>query len=521
MDAATAVRDPSRLLSPSRPRLLIVGLGPGGWEGVPSDNRQALLDPGRAVILRTRRHPATDGLAARRPVRDCDDLYERGGTFEQVYEEIAGRVLDAAAAGPAAYAVPGSPWYGERSVALLRARAAPEILDAPSFLDAALRVLGTEGADPIGRGFTVWDGRNLPDPLLPHLPTVVFQVDTELVLADVLERLGRILPARAPVTVLSDLGSPQQKAASYPLAEVPPAAAGLRTALFFDPPPSGLAGAIAVMRRLRRECPWDRRQTHDSLLPYLLEETFELAEAISRLPAGAPAPAPEGDAAGEPADGSYADMEEELGDLLLQVIFHANLAEEAGWFGVEEAAETLRAKLVRRHPHVFGDIRADTPEQVMANWEEIKQAEHPRGSLMDGVPEGMPGLTRAVKLQTRAAQVGFDWPDARSVVGDVEEELAELAEVIDHPRAVDEMGDVLFAAANLSRHLGADPELVLRRATGRFESRFRFMEEAADLEQADAEELDRLWERAKQAERDRGLPGAGAPKKASSVIDSP
>lgn len=522
MDAATAVRDPSALLSPSRPRLLIVGLGPGGWEGVPSDNRAALLDPGRAVILRTRRHPAADGLAARRPVRDCDDLYERGGTFEQVYEEIAGRVRDAAAAGPVAYAVPGSPWYGERSVALLREREKekPEVLDAPSFLDAALRVLGAEGADPAGRGFTVWDGRDLPDPLLPHLPTVVFQVDTELVLADVLERLGRILPASAPITVLSDLGSPQEKTTSYPLAEVPSAAAGSRTTLFFDPPPSGLAGAIGVMRRLRRECPWDRRQTHDSLLPYLLEETFELAEAISRLPAGAPASAPDS-AAGQPADGSYADVEEELGDVLLQVIFHANLAGEAGWFGVEEAAETLRAKLVRRHPHVFGDVRADTPGQVMANWEEMKQADRPRGSLMDGVPEGMPGLTRAVKLQTRAAQVGFDWPDARSVVGDVEEELAELAEVIDHPRAADEMGDVLFAAANLSRHLGADPELVLRRAVSRFESRFRFMEEAADLEQADAGELDRLWERAKQAERERGLPGAGAPKSSPSVIDSP
>lgn len=509
MDAATAVRDPADSLI--RPRLLIVGLGPGGWEGVPSDNRAALLDPARAVVLRTRRHPAAEELASLRPVRDCDDLYERGATFGEVYEGIAERVLAAAEAGPAVYAVPGSPWYGERSVALLRERAAPapEVLDAPSFLDAVFRALETDSA----RGFTVWDGRNLPDPLLPHLPAVVFQVDTELVLADVLERLGRLLPPEAPVTVLRDLGSPQEKTTTYPLSEVPPAAAGLRTTLFLDPPPSGLAGAVQVMRRLRRECPWDRRQTHDSLLPHLLEEAFEAAEAISRLPAGAPAARPP---AGEPADGSYADLEEELGDLLLQVIFHSNLAGEAGWFGVEEAAETLRAKLVRRHPHVFGDAAADTPEQVMANWETIKQADKPRLSLMDGVPVGTPGLTRAVKLQKRAAQVGFDWPDARSVVGDVEEELAELTEVIDDPRAADELGDVLFAAANLARHLGTDPELALRRATARFESRFRWMEDAADLEGADVDELNRLWERAKQAER-----AAGAPKNAPPVIDSP
>lgn len=504
MDHPAAVRDASRLLS--APRLLIAGLGPGDWAGVPSDNQKALLDPGRAVILRTLHHPAAEELAERRPVRNCDDLYEGGENFQQVYQDIADRVAAAAIAGPVAYAVPGSPWYGERTVALLREREpAADVLDAPSFLDAVFRRLEL---DPAERGVAVLDGRNLPDPLLLHLPTVVFQIDTELVLADVLERLGRTLPADAPVTVLSDLGSRRARAVTHPLAEVPPAAAGWRATLFVDPPPCGLPGAIAVMRRLRRDCPWDRRQTHASLASYLVEETFELAEAISRLPAGAGALEEPPDA-GRPADGAYADLEEELGDVLLQVIFHSNLAEEAGWFGVEEAAETLRAKLVRRHPHVFGEVRADTPEQVTANWEALKRADQPRASLMDGAPEGMPGLNRAVKLQTRAAEVGFDWPDARSVVGDVEEEMAELMEVLDDPRAApDELGDVLFAVANLARHLGTDPELALRRATARFESRFRMMEGMADLGQADADELNRLWEKAKQTERASSPPGA-------------
>ena len=502
MESPAAVRDASRLLS--APRLLIAGLGPGDWAGVPADNRKALLDPDRAVVLRTLHHPAAEELAERRPVRSCDDLYQRGDNFQQVYQDIADRVAAATSAGPVAYAVPGSPWYGEKTVALLREREpAAGVLDAPSFLDAVFRELEL---DPAGRGLAVLDGRNLPDPLLLHLPTVIFQVDTELVLADVLERLGRTLPADAPVTVLSDLGSRRARAVSHPLAEVPLAAAGWRATLFVDPPPCGLPGAIAVMRRLRRDCPWDRRQTHDSLASYLAEETFELTEAISRLPAGAPE-APPG--AGRPADGAYADLEEELGDVLLQVIFHSNLAEEAGWFGVEEAAETLRAKLVRRHPHVFGEVRADTPEQVTANWEALKRADRPRASLMDGAPEGMPGLNRAVKLQNRAAEVGFDWPDARSVVGDVEEEMAELVEVLDQPRlAPDELGDVLFAVANLARHLGTDPELALRRATARFESRFRMMEGMADLEEADADELNRLWEKAKQMERASSPPEA-------------
>lgn len=504
MVSRAAVRDTSRLLS--APRLLIAGLGPGDWAGVPAEGRKALLDPGRSVILRTLHHPAAEELAERRTVRNCDDLYERGESFQQVYRDIADRVAVAAAAGPVAYAVPGSPWYGERTVALLREREpSAGVLDAPSFLDAALRELGL---DPAERGLAVLDGRNLPDPLLLHLPTVIFQVDTERVLADVLERLGRTLPADAPATVLSDLGSRRARAVSHPLAEVPLAAAGLRTTLFVDPPPCGLPGAISVMRRLRRDCPWDRRQTHASLAAHLVEETFELTEAISRLPAGAPQAPPD---AGLPADGAYADLEEELGDVLLQVIFHSNLAEEAGWFGVEEAAETLRAKLVRRHPHVFGEVRADTSEQVKANWEALKQADKPRDSLMDGAPEGMPGLNRAVKLQTGAAKVGFDWPDARSVVGDVEEEIAELVEVLDDPRAApEELGDVLFAVANLARHLGTDPELALRRATARFESRFRMMEGMADLGEADVDELNRLWEKAKQMERASSPPGSPA-----------
>ena len=482
--------------------LIVAGLGPGDLSGAPAGVREALLDPDRRVILRTGQHPAAAQLARRRQVTTCDDLYDAGETFDEVYEAIVSRVLAAAEAGPVIYATPGSPLYGERTVAELRARCRAtdrplEVRHAPSFLDEVFSALDL---DPTDRGFTVLDGRDLPDPLMLHLPTVVFQVDTAPVLDDALSRLGRTLPDGTPVTVLTDLGTEAALTRTYPIGEVPADAAGLRTSLFLDPPGTGLVGVIRAMRRLRRECPWDRRQTHESLTPYAMEETFELLEAIAGLPLGAP----DGDEIDYVA---YHDVEDELGDVLLQVIFHSNLASEVGAFDIEDVAETLRRKLVRRHPHVFGNLEVRDAAEVIANWVEIKATEKHRESLMDGVPSALPGLDRAVKLQKRAARVGFDWPDARSVVADVEEELAELVEVIgqgeeaDPAHANHELGDVLFAVANLARHLDVAPELALRKAVNRFESRFRRMEELDDLVAADLDRLDALWERAKQEER--------------------
>ena len=482
--------------------LIVAGLGPGDLSRTPAGVREALLDPDRLVILRTEQHPAAAQLARSRQVTICDDLYDAAETFDEVYEAIVSRVLAAAETGPVIYAVPGSPLYGERTVVELRARCRArgrpvEVLQAPSFLD---EVFSTLEMDPTERGFTVLDGRDLPDPLLLYLPTVVFQVDTEPVLDDVLGRLGRTLPEGTPVTVLSDLGAADALVRTYPIEKVPTDVAGLRTSLFLDPPDTGLVGAIRTMRRLRKECPWDQRQTHESLAPYAMEETFELVEAIGHLPPGAPD-------VEQPDYVAYHDVEDELGDVLLQVIFHANLASETGAFDIEDVAETLRRKLVRRHPHVFGTVEVEEAEEVIANWVAIKAEEKHRPSLMDGVPEALPGLDRAVKLQKRAARVGFDWPDARSVVGDVEEEIAELVEVIDQGEkaapedATHELGDVLFAVANLARHLNVPPELALRKAVNRFETRFRRMEDLDDLSAADLTRLDALWEQAKQEER--------------------
>ncbi len=480
-------------------RLTVVGLGPGGLDRVPAGVRRLLEDPGRRVLVRTAHHPAAAELAARREVEAGDPLYDEAGGFDELYPALAGWVIDAAREGDVVYAVPGSPLVGERSVPLVQELAAAagidvEVVGGESFLMA---VLAAVGLDPLERGVQVLDARRLPDPLVLHLPTLIAQVDQPLVLAGVHDALARTLQADVPVVVVHDAGGPAATVRTVPLAELQREEVGPRTTLFLDPPPAGLTGLIRVNRRLRAECPWDREQTHHSLVKHLVEEAYELVEAIAALPATAPA--------GEPDFGAYAEVEEELGDLLLQVVFHSTLAAEAGAFDVDEVAEGIRRKLVLRHPHVFGDADAATAAHVISNWEASKQEEKGRASLMDGVARSVPALARAAKFQERARAVGFDWGDAASVVDKVVEEAAELrADLADPARAADELGDLLFSVVNLARHLAVDPELALRRSADRFVARFRAMEATAAAEglvlaELGLDRLDELWERAKAA----------------------
>jgi tetrapyrrole methylase family protein/MazG family protein len=473
--------------------ITIVGLGPGDLDRVGDAARRRLLDPDRRVIVRTLEHPAARRLAELRDVASGDDLYEARPTFDEVYEALAERVVAAAADGGVVLAVPGSPTVAERTVGLIRERAAEEgvdveILAAESFLD---RFAAAAGFDLFG--VQILDGHDLPDPLWLHLPTVIGQVDAPIVMADVQDRLRRTVPDSTPLIVAIDLGTDREQVVETTLGTLDPELAGLRTSLYLPAVDVGLPGVVQVMRRLRGECPWDRRQTHHSLVKNLVEETFELVEALSALPVEAPG--------GEPDFGAYADVEEELGDVLLQVLFHATMAREARAFDIEDIAEQLRRKLVRRHPHVFGDVEAGTAAEVLANWERIKQAEKQRTSLMDDIPAGLPGMERAAKVQRRAASVGFDWDGARPVVDKVEEELRELEAVLDDRAAAeDELGDLLFSIVNLARHLDLDPEVAVRRAVDRFEERFRWMEEQG----LESRPLDDLWEAAKEShERER------------------
>lgn len=249
-----------------------------------------------------------------------------------------------------------------------------------------------------------------------------------------------------------------------------------------------------IMARLRAPdgCPWDREQTHQSIKDCLLEETYEFLEAVE---------------ADDPAH-----MREELGDLLLQVVFHAQMGAEAGTFDLDQVIHELADKLVRRHPHVFGDVSVAGSGEVVVNWDAIKNTEvgkESRKSRLDGIPTTFPALVRAKKLQVRAAKDGFDWPSAEPVWEKLEEEIMEVKEAIaennpDHLE--DEIGDLLFVATNLARKLGVDPEIALQRANRKFDSRYRTMETIVEnrgqkLSDLDLAEQDKLWGEAKRIER--------------------
>lgn len=488
---------------PDRPpdmSISIVGLGPAGLEHLPARSA-ALLETADTVILRTARHPAAAEIANRRDVVSCDDLYESLDEFADIYAAISDRVFEAAEVGSVVYAIPGSAVVGEMAVAKIRSRAKEsgielDVLAGTSFLDL---VYLTVDLDPIADGCQILDARDLPSPLPLHVPTIITQADSSLRCADVSVALARTVDSDTVVTVLDRLGDSDQIVETMTVSELGRYDGGPRTTVFVPAMMSGLLGLIATNRILREECPWDRKQTHHTLLTYLIEEAYETADAIGQLPADAPA--------GEPDFGAYAEVEDELGDLLLQVIFHATLASETGAFDIDEVAENTRRKLVRRHPHVFGDVDVRDADDVLANWEQIKSVEKGRDSLMDDVPSSMPGITRAMKVQKRARSVGFDFENPQQAVSDLRGEIDELlAAEGDLGAVTDELGDVLFSAVNLSRQLGVDPETALRASVDKFVSRFRhmerhFKEKSVSLSDATRPQMEEAWEVAKEAER--------------------
>jgi nucleoside triphosphate diphosphatase len=269
-------------------------------------------------------------------------------------------------------------------------------------------------------------------------------------------------------------------------------------------PSPDIARLIEIMAALRAPgtgCPWDLEQDFATIAPYTIEEAYEVADAISR--------------------GDLEDLRDELGDLLLQVVFHARMAEEAGRFGFGDVVQAITEKLVRRHPHVFGDARDLSPEAVKGLWDEIKAEEkraraarrggtEERPGALAGVPATLPALTRALKLQEKAGKVGFDWNDPQAVLAKIREEADEISAALatgDRAGAAAETGDLLFAVVNLARHLDADPEATLRATNAKFERRFAFIEDALAARgkvpaQSTLEEMDALWDAAKAAERD-------------------
>lgn len=242
---------------------------------------------------------------------------------------------------------------------------------------------------------------------------------------------------------------------------------------------------LEIMDRIRKECPWDKEQTHQSLRQYLIEEAYEVVESIDNE--------------------DWSHLRKELGDVLLQIVFHAKISEERNIFNINDVIFMLNEKLVRRHPHVFGDVTAEDPETVKKNWEAIKKDEEGKVSYLDGVPKEMPALLRAQNLQRKAAAIGFDWDNIEQIWPKLEEETDEIHQAIDEndrKNIEEELGDILFSWVNLARHLSLNAEDALRISAEKFERRFRHLEKIADAEEKDLkkmdlESLDVLWNRVK------------------------
>jgi tetrapyrrole methylase family protein / MazG family protein len=482
------------------PRVTVVGLGPAGPD-LRSAAAVELLATAGVAFLRTDRHPAAADLSA---VPSFDDHYEAADSFDEVYARIVEDLVTAAAATaagqgePVVYGVPGSPLVAERTVELLRAdpRVTVTIVPALSFLDLAWARLGV---DPVAAGVRLVDGTRFEAEAAGERgPLLVAQCWSADVLSAIklsvdVDRLPPDQPAPT-ATVLHHLGLADERVETVDWddldrAVVPDHLTSVWIPSLAVPVAGDLVALDQLVRRLRQDCPWDREQTHASLTRHLLEESYEVIDAIDELTRaeavgdGAVAPsAAASSAAGDSA--AVADavdhLEEELGDLLFQVYFHSCLAAEEGRFTLADVARGVHDKLVVRHPHVFGDVVADDAGTVVGNWEQIKKAEKGRESVTDGIPGALPALALAAKLARKAAAVpgaersGFDDERRRA-----EAILAALPVPGTPGDVTDEVGELLLAVANASQLLGVDPEDALRAAAHRLRARIRAVEQSS------------------------------------------
>jgi tetrapyrrole methylase family protein / MazG family protein len=477
-----------------RPRIDVVGLGPAGPELITVGAR-ALMAGSTALFLRTRRHPSADDFP---DARSFDHLYDQGETFDQVYRAIVTDLVAEALRGPAVvYAVPGSPMVAERTVVLLQEH--PAVIDgrlvvavhaSVSFLDLAFARIGV---DPITSGVRLVDGESFAvDAAGERGPLLVTQCWSTAVLSAI--KLSVEVSPVEKVTVLHHLGLADEQVWEVAWDDLDRSVAPDHLTSLWIPQLSAPVAAELMqldelVRTLRQRCPWDREQTHGSLARHLLEETHEVLEAIDALAAiDAAADAgliddlPGGDVPVDDEERAVAHLEEELGDLLFQVYFHAALAAEAGRFTLADVARGIHDKLVSRHPHVFADVVADTPEDVATNWESIKKAEKNRSSVTEGIPAALPSLALAAKLQRKALAVGMVLPSvadeavrvADGVAGLSRGDLDPIHRVTDgeggRPDQAAEVGELLFSLCNVARALGIDPETALRARATRFRS---------------------------------------------------
>ena len=472
--------------------ITIVGLGPGDPKQLTLEAQQVLQEAGE-VYLRTCRHPTVTSLPPGASLHFFDHLYEEKSTFAEVYDEIARQIMELGRRPRGVvYAVPGHPLVGEASVQRILDLADQQdigvrVVEGLSFIESVLTCLGLDAL----AGLQLVDATELAalhhPGLNPDLPALIAQLYDQSLASDVKLTLMNLYPDEHPVTLVRGAGIDRAQVLTAPLYELDRQPEVDHLTSLYVPPlprPSSLEAFQDTIARLRAPggCPWDREQTHQSLRPHLLEETYETLAALD-------------------ADDTDA-LREELGDLLLQIVLQAQIAVEAGEFSLAQVIEGIDAKIKRRHPHVFGDVVVADVAGVMHNWEEIKREEKGKHSLLGGVSRSLPALARAQAIQKRVARVGFDWPDAEGVIAKIAEEVAELREAQGGKEREEEVGDLLFSVVNLARWLNVDAESALRGACQQFIQRFSGMEELCrgrglDLSELSLAEQDELWEEVK------------------------
>jgi len=434
------------------PQIDVVGLGPAGPDLVTAGTL-GLVEQIEHRYVRTSRHPSASVIQG----ASFDHHYEASESFDEVYNQIVDDLVAAAAEhGRILYAVPGSPRVAEHTVELLSSSVEVNVVvhGALSFLDLSWVALGI---DPFDNGVRVIDGhRFAAESAGQRGPLLVGQCHSNQVLSDIklsIEDAGQVRGV-----LLHHLGLPDEQVIEVAWADIDRTLdADHLTSLYVPELPTGVAQAFSqfdqMVKRLRQDCPWDAEQTHASLRRYLLEESYETLEALDRL-----------DAVDTEDHGQreqrYADVQEELGDLLYQIFFHSILASEEGWFDVAAVAQGIHDKLFERHPHVYGDVET-TLEDLPAQWEAAKRKEKGRGSVMDGIPAALPALLYATKVQKKAIAIGQAAPPG------LEADVASEADI----------GELLFSAVALARSLGVDAESALRQHAVAFADQVRATEQ--------------------------------------------
>jgi tetrapyrrole methylase family protein / MazG family protein len=498
--------------------ITIIGLGPGRWDDLTLAAQACLAQAAQAgtpVYFRTYIHPTVEPLRQAFPDLRCesfDTFYEESDDWATLYQRMAQQICELGEQQPLLYAVPGHPLMAEASVQLIlqtaRARGlSTRIVSGLSFLEPVCEALQL---DPFMAGMQLIDATELaalsPDEIagkiIPTMPLLIAQVYNRRLASAVKLALGECYPDEWPVRLVRAAGNDgDEQVSEMPLYELDRNNFANHLSTLYVPPVEVMTALRLpetlryITYRLRREpdgCPWDRQQTHQTLTRFVLEETYEVVEALE--------------------ENNMEKLAEELGDLLLQVYLHSEIGRQEGDFNIGDVFEHVNAKLIRRHPHVFGEVEVSSAGQVVQNWEAIKRQERAAAgtdvqqeSVLDRAPPATPALMMAQEYQKRAGKVGFDYKSLLDILTKLSEELRELEEASTPDHQFEEMGDVLFIVARIARELRIDAEEALRHANRKFKRRFQSMEniaraEGRDLTSYSSPEWRALWKRAKNDE---------------------